>query len=1753
MSKPNSDSEEILSSQSDESEDPLESLLNLWKSQKREKTAADILFEFIENENWLEAKNFLENNVIEIPVTSEGYENSILDVLADRAIAIKDDQEFLEFESLMNDLIERGEKLSYNRSHYGTNTLHIIAHYRYDEQYKIRLLDMLLKAASSAELNCYDVFGKTPLLEAIEKGNKEVALRLLQEPDLDPNLYKIEHEHLRSLNLGLHKQKIKSGTSTYQAALEYMPEIAEAIVAHPRYNPNTKYVKLTTDVLYRQFDHYAVQGNVDTLKAILRQVDIKYFLSPDEGSRWTVLHLACFSGNLSVVEFLLNKEELEKASGQKISDEDFKKFVNHQDSTQTTALGRAMFGRKFEAQARLFINCKQFNVNRILTFPSEFLAHNLAERDAKELMLELAKRKDFQLDLKDASQNTPLRIACLSGNVDMVKLLIGLGEMVNIDVKELSKGEAPIMSRLRDYIEENWFGQNIVYPILLLNGEELSSDDLYRLHDLENSLPVRVRYEKELFDVKVEFPSDFPEAEKEKIRKHLQEECLLMANHAGGNIELSTTHLPEWYDEELGRKISQYLDSKKMHYFEEGEKAEIEIDGIKMKFTIKNKREEEVEEEMSIEPGNLQIEDNTEKSLQNKRVGYDPLLDSIAKKYQEALAAKDQTQAEKLLKIFKIIALHPQSQVLLSKTTALDRLISGNPELQKILEEARKQNSQLPNTQVPENDIDPFSSTLINRIFLANLSREFIKRKDEVKERRFDSLSRIIFGDAKCSAACFDGEKILVSTNLTTPRTKELIAKTMDYFANFANGISTEEEKFNLICESSANLILDESGKLSKRLSEDEIKKNKKLNEDYIRKFKQEEELRRDLKNLTKCVYDNFDTIKRMNFDENGVLDDVSFEAIKEMPAFHQVIKSLDGKDFREGYIRNAIKYSFRGFKDAVKIENSIRGGTANKDFDRKIFQAFQAKNYLYLNETYPQKEGVHAEMRIADYLLPKIKDREKYYIGLPKLCCAHCNFVLSNIENFSINSEPFTRGRHTEIFEWPVPNFLKERFLKIFKDDKELCATFKATKDPIKLIQECFKRESIQVRLLLGLLGRTNQDLDLSTSVPTLAQKSSANKKIFRETKYFLSDEVIGILRATLHNAQFEKATKEILEKETKQILLSSDLKKDGLEKLIDGLEVPKKLIKEFLSRKYKLDQMQKLNLDSYQDLDALKAELEKIDLGKDKKKSCAAIDDLDILKKFFADETDAKQKEFDQDVKTIIDAKTKNKTDGSEYRTKLLNVIYYSEADEVMSEEKFNRYLTDLKFSAEHEALWRKSYATICAAKASAQDLGQTTSEAKDDDERKSDDKDSLGAELSDLEENINALDELDEFNYVTNGSNLTHQNVNYLLSLAFQKNGLTEVEYNELNRVGSVDTVVIGAEELDYSLRDAILKFIGQEDPQEEQASFALCRGHLVDQRLRGDTHWTALHLRKITNVDGTISLKAYHMNSSGDAIPETVNRVLIAIKNMQLTDLDAECQLSHTNQRAIPRLSNINFKDCQPLPCLKQADGNSCGDHAVFNILRMHDSIDLTALDSEVMQDGISISCRDFITQRRADLQQRFNGDVDIRRTQYSKKISDISVDSGLKLDEEILHNSEFAQAVVESITFNDKFSATEKLRKLIAVEDFIKNSKQDETILSLLNIEKYYQKTVVDFVEQARFIRCDILSAEENSMLQNLTNPQNFQEPSVFLHRLETIARDYDLSSADHSVGAASATPSSSVHHPHSPTAKEKLITSNLHL
>ena len=300
-------------------------------------------------------------------------------------------------------------------------------------------------------------------------------------------------------------------------------------------------------------------------------------------------------------------------------------------------------------------------------------------------------------------------------------------------------------------------------------------------------------------------------------------------------------------------------------------------------------------------------------------------------------------------------------------------------------------------------------------------------------------------------------------------------------------------------------------------------------------------------------------------------------------------------------------------------------------------------------------------------------------------------------------------------------------------------------------------------------------------------------------------------------------------------------------------------------------------------------------------------------------------------------------------------------------------------------------------------------------------------------------------DKFNYVGDATNLTHANLLFLVHKIICKNNQSLIEQ------GNIASFHIDPnnKSIDDSLFTPIDNFMKNEG--QDKISIALCPGRLekIDghEQITGDTHWTGLHLRKITGDKGEASIKAYYMDSMWDKdntrfdsfykVPEPVKRVLTGL------GIGGEV---------------VKVK------CNRQTDGYSCGYHAVHNLQAMH-SLEIEG--DKVIDLTILTNVDEFIKKERAFLKTKFNGDLDTKLMDARTKRGE-GEKQGEKQGEK---SKEGYESELLEIACSDTYNNLDKIKKIIQIEDEVNQIKESinrVTISSFLEFEKYYELFLRNF-------------------------------------------------------------------------------------
>eukprot|EP01120_Amphizonella_sp_Union-15-10_P006902 TRINITY_DN2284_c0_g3_i1.p1 TRINITY_DN2284_c0_g3~~TRINITY_DN2284_c0_g3_i1.p1 ORF type:complete len:592 (+),score=40.31 TRINITY_DN2284_c0_g3_i1:94-1869(+) len=257
-------------------------------------------------------------------------------------------------------------------------------------------------------------------------------------------------------------------------------------------------------------------------------------------------------------------------------------------------------------------------------------------------------------------------------------------------------------------------------------------------------------------------------------------------------------------------------------------------------------------------------------------------------------------------------------------------------------------------------DLKNFGKEFYIYLHNSNLEREY--KDEEPQNSRFDSLSRLLALDSQCAAACFVHGKILIAFNEVHARAKEEIKDKFEKHAKIVFQYFKQPPK----SQSRTKLLL----RCCVHLGGDE-------------------------KTLKKQIGLLEEEIERDNDEEVGIL-----------------------------ILAEPYTTIYRLRTDILKIESALaEQENIVSPFDNNIKRAFSEGNFEIVVDGKPY-DKCQAEMRIVDWLKKADKKPQELYIGLSKLCCAHCHVVIREkgiaLQFKGQELKIKTRGHHGE-FEWHV------------------------------------------------------------------------------------------------------------------------------------------------------------------------------------------------------------------------------------------------------------------------------------------------------------------------------------------------------------------------------------------------------------------------------------------------------------------------------------------------------------------------------------------------------------------------------------------------------------------------------------------------------------------------------------------------------------------------------------------------------------
>ena len=1010
----------------------------------------ELFYELIESGNWHDANKMIGEVMEHVPLKSCKHKN-IFDYASDYIVdSNRCEEQINPLLALVNKAVERKLEFRMNCAFY-MNPLHIIARGKEDAT-TLALLKCILCNIDSIYINAYNKFGKTPLLEAISSKNTHSAMELLTHSGTDVNLSKIHNVSTcaDAKRVGIVENiNIKHGSSPCEAAkCLNMGEVAQAIRVHPTYKQNEVYVYPDSgDIIRYQHFLFAEQGNIDTLKVLFKTYDAETLMCVDD-LYWTMLHVACFAANLPVIRFLLDKRELDRIVGSEIETNLYSEFVNRRNDVYYTALGRVLiaagqnYDMKKEEQIRLFINCPHFSVNDVQDSRGDALIHYIAQMNDTNLMEELAKREDLIFDKENIQGQTALEIAAIEGNFEMVETLCKFASQGKDINPNRYRRKCKLVEKLKPFMEEMWFG-----PISI---DGLSIDDLIEVYGTMEPIEIKVTYRKFLVNFSTE-PTFGTDNKLELIKKHLTYYFDMVHNKA----ETILFDRPSWIDETLYKQIQQCLITQFGHHqFPLDKEFTLEINGVKYKMIGHPERMQQVTRPATIHYKQLcedHLEHDRETRVEMLSGDYISLLATVVKKAQEE---NDHSRKESFINVIRVLVQFRKTKLNIiikigDKACYLDGIIKEDG-IRNIIETERKNRRatvqatpcNLCVTLLEAKDHDSslykFVKQFVFYIESKNIERQYHHIHTDPQCRRIDSLARLFEGDGVCAAILFHGKNIYYSTNDTstrTPNQHKIIRDTLKYF--------------NLVIERSKNSSMDEDHSLRKVALLKFMVEAKCLRR--IKSKRKRDVLSLIVEKILNKIeeFEAYVLEQNLHLDKDNALTTFSCLSAFKLCSFEIKTESYSDVFSAASYSNNA-NAIFRSFAryilDFKKIEDWIVH-YPESDF----VLALQSSNLIGDNYT------CHAEMKVVQFILDRNLCIDECYIGISKLCCAHCNLILDNI-----SQKVITRGAHGEDSKWLLPEFMKtvEGFNKIFCSDETFCKMYQdslkeSKEDTLKFIQD--------------------------------------------------------------------------------------------------------------------------------------------------------------------------------------------------------------------------------------------------------------------------------------------------------------------------------------------------------------------------------------------------------------------------------------------------------------------------------------------------------------------------------------------------------------------------------------------------------------------------------------------------------------------------------------------------------------------------
>lgn len=955
------------------------------------------------------------------------------------------------------------------------SALHLIA-YVSENPLTLEAMKILLNHADEEALNAYDIYGKTPLLDAIEQGNEEMALLLASHPKVNPNLpFKLPENCARYLPtdcvplVGAILTKMHRLTHVLLDRKDTYSKVLPGIYFDVPSEPLKENKSFFTSVYWRpreerKQDIYIdfTDGSVALFAALLGDLDLLIFYLKKRGvsalsdvsfSNLTMLHYACIYGHEDIAKLLLNRKELQNIfADEPLSDEAYCNFVNTVSNANNNAFSQlmAVAGRKNAAQvatqlAPYFTNCMEFRIDTRDMIGQSYLDYMLDKNLLEEIEKIIVSRGDGDFFTQDPEGTHALRRVIDSNDpnsLETLKLLVSLHNqnLCSIHPNQHLKLEPKIRKRLNEAFEESWFGEVATFkPTITL-------DMLFRIYISGNAETVTASYSRDIYTVDISVLSGEVSASKRELMRETARLWLEDETNAGSmNLPSLDTHE---YDRDLllhFYEVSQKIDfdpelseEKRLNQYE------FNYQGITFKVVKLSAESKYVEETAIIE--SVFLHNMVDKGLnESQDPPHTPLIFNLVKNTNPLY------QSDKNLRLLnqeKLAVLLQIPNIDFPPDASLREIYSyATKEVKTILHTYKERSKEKDTPLKTHQTVSPYEmfSALeeikdyypyknLERGELSNLLNKSPQLKDFARllrlklndsaskrvihdvqrtERRMDAFARLLEGTGVCSAVCFDGSTLFIASN---------------YGAGDSQQDDTEKLSRQYITD--VMRFFCEYAKDPNSISADTVQEILLLI-CQTQTFKQSDssEIKKTITNFIHYLHSYF-TKQTMPLKNLQVLCAPEYEITTE------VCKALDFPSdiISEPKLYYRAKDILQLFFYFHKIIELIRDPIDDlRDFSKHFTGALRDQRYQLLQNS----EKIHAEMSLLQALATNPL-APYYYIGISKLCCPNCHSFFQAVEQVAEQDNPHsahpskyaitvinTRGAHPTSGYWIIPKLL--------------------------------------------------------------------------------------------------------------------------------------------------------------------------------------------------------------------------------------------------------------------------------------------------------------------------------------------------------------------------------------------------------------------------------------------------------------------------------------------------------------------------------------------------------------------------------------------------------------------------------------------------------------------------------------------------------------------------------------------------------